>query len=105
MKKQNCWEFKKCGRELKGARVQELGICPAAQEARLDGVHGGVHGGRSCWIVAGTYCKGQIQGTFAQKYQNCVLCDFYKSVKIEEGYDFKLSAVILGRIRDLKKAR
>lgn len=103
MKKLNCWEFKKCGREPQGARVQELGVCPAAQEAVLDGVHGGVKSGRSCWIVAGTYCKGEVQGSFAQKYHNCSQCDFYKSVKAEEGFGFILAAVLLNRAQGSKK--
>jgi len=104
MKKQNCWELKKCGREPQGARVQELGVCPVALETRLDGVHGGKNSGRSCWIVAGTYCKGEVQGTFAQKYKNCASCDFYASVKTEESFDFTLSTVLLNKLRDLKKA-
>lgn len=36
-KKLNCWEFKKCGRELGGAHVHDLGVCPATEEKRLDG--------------------------------------------------------------------
>lgn len=104
MRKQNCWEFKKCGRQPQGAKVKELGVCPATLEARLDGVHDGVNSGRSCWIVAGTYCQGEIQGSFAQKYQNCSACDFYKAVKEEEQFDFKLSAVLINRLRNLNKA-
>ena len=26
----NCWEVKKCGREPGGAKVAELGVCPAS---------------------------------------------------------------------------
>lgn len=104
MKKLNCWEFKKCGREPKGARAQELGVCPAAQEERLNNVHGGVNSGRSCWIVAGTYCKGEVQGSFAQKYHNCALCDFYTAVKAEEAFNFVLAAVLLDKMRGPKKS-
>jgi len=103
MKKLNCWEFKKCGREPRGARAQELGVCPAAQVMELDNVHGGMNGGRSCWVIAGTYCKGEVQGSFAQKYHNCSQCDFYKAVKAEEGLGFTLSAVLLDRVQSLKK--
>lgn len=102
MSKQNCWEYKKCGRQPQGANVKELGVCPATVEARLDGVHDGVNSGRSCWVVAGTYCKGEVQGSFAQKYHNCSACDFYKAVKEEEGSSFTLSAVLLGRIDKFK---
>jgi len=82
--KRNCWEVKNCGRERSGAKAFEMGVCPAATEKRLNNVHGGVNGGRGCWIVAGTYCKGKIQGTFAQKAKNCSACDFYRLVKSEE---------------------
>ncbi|MBI5639351.1 MAG: hypothetical protein HZA17_02895 [Nitrospirae bacterium] len=96
--KQNCWEFKKCGRQPGGSHVDEFGICPATTEIRLDGVHEGKKAGRSCWILAGTLCKGEIQGTFAQKYKNCEICDFYKQVKQEEFPRFMLSAMLLKRL-------
>jgi hypothetical protein len=35
--------------------------------------------------VAGTLCKGEKQGTFAQKVGNCSKCDFYNLVAQEEG--------------------
>lgn len=101
-KKKNCWEFKKCGREAGGEHVKEFGVCPVAEEARLDGIHGGRNAGRSCWIVAGTLCKGSVQGTFAQKYQSCEQCDFYSIVKEEEYPRFMLSALLLKKIRDKK---
>ncbi len=97
-RKLNCWEFKKCGREPGGAHTVDLGICPATVEERLDGVHGGSKAGRSCWVLAGTLCKGEVQGTFAQKYKNCGICDFYKSVKSEESHNFMLSALILKKL-------
>ena len=31
-KKQNCWEYMKCGREPEGEKVAELGICRAAAD-------------------------------------------------------------------------
>ena len=51
--------------------------------------------GRACWAVAGTFCKGEVQGTFAQKYKNCETCDFYRKVKEEEFPKFTLSAVLM----------
>jgi len=48
--------------------------------------------------MAGTLCKGEIQGTFAQKYKNCEICDFYKKVKEEEFPKFMLSALIMKKI-------
>ncbi|MFZ2196499.1 MAG: hypothetical protein WAV13_02110 [Thermodesulfovibrionales bacterium] len=100
MKKLNCWEFKKCGRQPGGEHVKDMGLCPATVEERLNGVHEGSNGGRACWVIAGTLCKGEKQGTFAQKLTNCVTCDFYKQVKDEEFPSFKLSAVILAKLSD-----
>ncbi|MEW6419659.1 MAG: two-CW domain-containing protein [Nitrospirota bacterium] len=97
--KMDCWEFKKCERELGGEHVHDLGICPASIETKLNGIHGGKNAGRACWVVAGTFCKGQVQGTFAQKYKDCALCDFYKLVKEEESPAFLLSAVLLDRLK------
>ncbi len=95
MKKLNCWEYKRCGRESGGIKVHELGVCPAASEEKLDGIHGGENAGRSCWVIAGSMCGGKVQGTFAQKYGNCVICDFFNRAKKEEGSDFTLSSVLL----------
>ncbi len=97
-KKLNCWEFKKCGRQPGGEHIQDLGVCPAPTEERLDGVHGGTNAGRSCWVIAGTLCKGEVQGTFAHKYKNCENCDFYKKVKEEEFTKFTLSALLLKKL-------
>jgi hypothetical protein len=92
MSKMNCWEFKQCGREVGGDKAEELGICPAASDQMLDGVHGGKNAGRACWVVAGTLCEGKVTGTFAQTVRNCLACDFYNSVREEEQDDFTLSA-------------
>jgi hypothetical protein len=64
----NCWEFKRCGRELGGAKARELGVCPAYPK-----------NGKSCAPIAGTLCGGKVQGTFAMKLANCLKCDFFKS--------------------------
>ena len=96
--KLNCWEFKRCGRQPGGIHEHDLGRCPATTEERLDGAHDGVNAGRTCWVVAGTLCKGEVQGTFAQKFNNCKECDFYIVVRDEEGTDFRLSAVLLSRL-------
>jgi len=82
--KKNCWEFKNCGRGPDGTNAEELGVCPAATEKRLDGIHGGKNGGRSCWVIAGTFCDGEVQGSFAGKYDCCQSCDFFKLVVQEE---------------------
>ena len=56
-----CWEYMQCGRDVNG----EL-KCPAYP-----------HFGQVCWAVAGTFCAGKIQGTFAQKINDCRKCKFY----------------------------
>lgn len=97
--KLNCWEYKKCGREVGGAKIESLGICPASTETRLDKTLEGINGGRCCWVVAGTLCNSKIQGTFARKYTTCFNCDFYKLVKEEESGNFQLSNIILQKLK------
>ncbi len=101
MKKLNCWEFRKCGREPGGINAH-LGVCPASTEKGLDGEHGGKNAGRTCWIVAGTLCNGEIQGTFAGKIDSCFSCDFYLAVKREEYPGFQIPGVLLGKINRAK---
>ena len=85
MSKQNCWQYKKCGREPGGLKSQELGVCPAARDTSTQGVNEGEKGGRVCWAVTGTFCGGKVQGIFAQKHLSCMNCDFFKAVKTEQG--------------------
>ncbi|MCB9653433.1 MAG: hypothetical protein H6729_04775 [Deltaproteobacteria bacterium] len=80
----NCWQVKKCGREIGGARAKELGVCSAATEKRLAGIHGGQNGGRACWVLTGTLCGGKVQGSYAAKLSNCMACEFYQQVQKEE---------------------
>jgi len=96
--KQNCWEFKQCGREQGGNKSEELGVCPAATDVRLHGTHEGKNAGRTCWITAGTLCGGRIQGSFAKKFRSCEACDFYQMVKKSEGVYFQLSILLLNRL-------
>jgi predicted Ser/Thr protein kinase len=81
----NCWDYMKCGRQPGGVNVAELGVCPAAADESFDGINAGRCGGRFCWAVAGTFCGGRIQGTFAQKRQSCLSCGFYHRIQAEEG--------------------
>jgi hypothetical protein len=60
----NCWEFKKCGKM----------DCPVQINDR----------GRECWLIAGTFCGGVVQGEFAQKLDNCMQCEFYKKVTTQK---------------------
>ena len=104
--KLNCWEYKKCGRQLGGPKAKELGICPATVEPALNGAHGGKNGGRSCWVIVGSLCGGKIQGTYAQKLSNCWRCDFMNLVKREEEpSQYGFSHTRLGIVKVLEKAR
>ena len=92
MGKENCWEIMNCGRELNGKNTAKFGLCPAAELNAFDGVNSGINGGRFCWVVAGTYCKGEeAAGNYAQKLANCINCKFLKQVNEEEGLNFILS--------------
>ena len=94
----NCWEVKLCGREVGGAKVAQLGVCPASKESKLHGVNSGKNAGRSCWALAGTLCGGVVQGTFATKMTNCKACEFYGMVRAEEGSGYVMTTAILGRL-------
>ena len=100
MNKLNCWEFNSCGRQPGGEKVDELGTCPAATEEAADGINYGKNGGRACWALAGTYCEGEVQATFAKKFADCIQCSFYKCVLEEEGKDFVPSLEIHERLED-----
>ncbi|HEY3322421.1 MAG TPA: hypothetical protein VGP72_18305 [Planctomycetota bacterium] len=95
----NCWQFKKCGRELGGIKSAELGVCAAAKDARVNGTNGGLNGGRACWVIAGTLCGGKVQGTYANKVGNCMVCNFYLQVRSEEGAAMESPGAILAKLR------
>jgi hypothetical protein len=99
MPKVNCWEFKKCGREPGGAKVAELGVCPAAMEFRTHGTNNGQNGGRACWALTGTLCGGQVQGKFAMKLRDCIECEFYRLVAVEEGPNHESARGIISKLR------
>ncbi|MEJ2689480.1 MAG: HAMP domain-containing sensor histidine kinase [Deltaproteobacteria bacterium] len=63
-----CWEFMHCGRD-KDNSVK----CPAYP-----------HFGRACWAVAGTLCAGKVQGTYAQKLEDCRKCPFYQAIQSDK---------------------
>jgi len=90
IKKQNCWEFMRCGREPGGKKVKELGVCPAAIDSSANGINSGKNAGRICWAITGTLCGGKVQGTFAEKRFSCMCCDFFKKIKEEEKDKFCL---------------
>jgi hypothetical protein len=100
--KKNCWEHKRCGRESGGENEKDLGVCPAASESKLDGIHGGINAGRACWVVAGTFCGNGVQGTFAKKLPDCIECDFYNLIEEEEEPKFIVPLVLLNMLGEYK---
>ncbi len=90
VKKKNCWEMKRCGREQGGVRAIELGPCPASTDSTCDRLNGGKNGGRLCWAITGTLCGDRARGTFAQKRLSCVSCVVFAAVRTEEGEKFVL---------------
>ena len=99
MVKDNCWEYKNCGRQTRGVKTSELGICPASQETKLNLINGGTNAGRACWVVAGTYCEGKSQGTYVEKISNCAECDFYQHVRESEGSNYLKTQDLLKMLR------
>ena len=85
----NCWEFKECGQCQGSASLDGDTNCPVPGSIDQNGANRGENAGRYCWRVADTFCDGGIQGTFAQKLQTCIECDFFKKVQEEEGPAFK----------------
>lgn len=95
--KLNCWEAMSCERHPGGAKVDDLGICPAATESVLHGINGGVNGGRSCWGIINTLCGDRVQGNITNKLFACINCDFYAAVRAEEGKGYASLKTILAR--------
>ncbi|MGD0897415.1 MAG: PAS domain S-box protein [Thermoguttaceae bacterium] len=56
-----CWEAKKCDNTA----------CPSYRN----------HKDLRCWQVAGTFCGGTVQGSFAQKLGDCSLCEVYRRAR------------------------
>jgi hypothetical protein len=84
-RKLNCWQYMRCGREPGGRKAAELGVCPASADISFDGINRGRNAGRFCWAVAGTFCGGKVQGSFAEKRSSCFSCEFFHNVRAEEG--------------------
>jgi len=65
---ETCWVLMECGREEGGRNEGLLGECVASKEGL----------GHSCWIIAGTLCRGRVQGTFAEKKGICIHCQVFR---------------------------
>lgn len=86
--RENCWQFKQCGREAGGLRIAELGVCPAAVDTGSNGMNRGENAGRYCWKVAGTLCDEKARGASAQEIKGCENCQFYQLVCKQETVAF-----------------
>ncbi len=84
-RKLNCWEYMKCGRELNGKKVKELGVCPVAIDPYADGINEGINGGRICWAIVGSYSLYHEKGPCWQNPHYCFECEFHKKVLMEGG--------------------
>ncbi|RKO67050.1 methyl-accepting chemotaxis protein [Desulfofundulus salinus] len=75
MARKNCWEVLKCNETTKQT-------CPAFKENR----------GTECWEVTGTLCRGETQGTMAEKIGQCRKCKYYTFInRIRFGVGAKLA--------------
>ncbi len=74
-----------CGRGPGGNWVEEIGLCPAAADVECDGLNSGTNVGRLCRAIAGIYCGGEVQGTFANEHSSCAKCAVFLRVREEEG--------------------
>ena len=72
----NCWEYKQCGREKGGVNEKKIGQCPVYPDY-----------GKHCARIAGTFCGGRAQGTFALELESCLKCDFYQSKYYDHSYN------------------
>jgi nucleoside-diphosphate-sugar epimerase len=50
-------------------------------------------------VVAGTFCGGKVQGTYAKKFNACLSCAFYQQVQAEEGGDFQKTVFLLKQLK------
>ena len=54
------------------------GVCPAPTRIAVDGTNNGYNAGRICWAIAGTFCEGEVQGTFCTERRK--LCETATSI-------------------------
>ena len=60
--------------------LEDAGLATCWQELDCDQrdcpVYGREHA--RCWLIAGTFCRGEVQGQFAKKIKDCRLCRVYQ---------------------------
>lgn len=99
MLKLNCWEFKQCGRQPMGEKIDELGVCPVTLETRVNGINDGKNGGRACWAVSRSQIGDKGQGSYVSKLNGCLNCDFFNEVRQQQGEKFVKSGAILNLLK------
>lgn len=104
MDRNDCWEVMKCERQPGGVNTEAFGVCPATLTGEYDGVNEGNHGGRFCWAIAGTLCRGEVRGTYSMKIRDCLHCEFLEQVQEDEGRQFILTPQKAISIRESKEA-
>ena len=62
-----------------------------------------------CWEIAGTYCRGQVQGVHAKKLKDCRKCEVYQRARIDPlcnlGESFnEMIAILEDRRQNLEEA-
>lgn len=86
-------------------------LCTCWQELDCDKKDCPVYGKEHarCWLIAGTFCRGQVQGKFAKKLHDCRLCEVYKMAtgdpvdEITENF-FAMDYLLSEREEQLKEA-
>ncbi|MEW5799455.1 MAG: two-CW domain-containing protein [Bacteroidota bacterium] len=86
----NCWEYMKCGRQPGGNNVDGLGVCPAATDTKYNLINRGFNSGRFCWYVEATFCNRDVQGTFFDKFDDCLRCEFFLLVEKQEAQNLEI---------------
>lgn len=85
-----CWEHRNCGRQPGGHSAGELGVCPAAEAEYHHGTNSGPCAGRICWALGDTDAHHRAGGDAMRRLQRCMSCEFFRTVRREEGGDFKV---------------
>jgi hypothetical protein len=85
-----CWVHRNCGREPGGHSARELGVCPAAEAEYHHGTNSGPCAGRICWSLADTDAHHRARGDSMRRLQHCMGCEFFRTVRSEEGSAFKV---------------
>jgi chemotaxis signal transduction protein len=69
---ENCWDVKSCKKKE----------CPAYENSDL-----------RCWMISGTFCRDEIQGSFHEKIEACRKCNFYQQAQSDQAV-FNMGIVV-----------